>query len=245
MAARLQIVNTRIDPSAISKLRGLKYGPYLEQIIAPQMGQAFREWLAGVAKDVSSDWPRRSGKSAGELGSSSRVVFSGDLASMRGYFLVSQSIAANEYGTNPPALSAKNAKMIAIPILDGCFPDGRPKRLSPNSWRSLGSFIYKSKKNKNVYVAYKSKTDGKLKLLYLLVDAIKLKEMRLIRNAYDRRLPDLITQFILIMQDAVTEVYNQEFLATLDSIDPQLKVRRLPSITPSSELHGERLVPNY
>jgi hypothetical protein len=245
MAPRLQIVNARIDPSALGKLRSLKYGPYLEQMVAPQMAAAFKKWLSEVAKSVAADWPRRSGASAMELGSSSRVVFSSDLASIRGYFLVSSPVAANEYGTNPPALTPKTAKMIAIPILDGCFPDGRPKRLGPNSWRSLGSFIYKSRSNKNVYIAYKSKTDGKLKLLYLLVDAIKLKEMRLIRNAYDRRLPDLITQFILIMQDAITQVYNDQFLAALDSIDPQLKMRKVPSVIPSDELHGERLVPKY
>lgn len=246
MAARLQIVNSKIDPTAISRLRALRFGPELETIIAPQMREAFAQWLKEVAAGVAVDWPRRSGKSAGSLPSSSRVVGNNsDLSSIRGYFLVSQEIAANEYGTNPPALTPKRAKMMAIPILDGCFPDGRPKRLGPESWRSLGSFVYKSKKNKNIYIAYKSKTDGQLKLLYLLVPAIKLKEMRIIRNAYDRRLPDVIERFILIMQDAVIQVYNQQFLTALDSIDPQLKMRKVPSTLPSGELHGERLVPDY
>jgi hypothetical protein len=245
MAPRLQIVNSKIAPSAISRLRALKYGAEIEQIVAPQMAAAFKAWLREVAEGVAADWPRRSGRSAGEMGSSSRVMFSSGLDSIKGYFLVSTPIAVNEYGSNAPAITPKTAKMLAIPILDGCFPDGRPKRLGPNSWRSLGSFVYKSRKNKNVYIAYKSKTDGKLKLLYLLVDAVKLKEKRLIRNMYDRRLPDLMTTFVLIMQSAIVEIYNQQFMAALDSIDPQLKMRKVPSTIPDADLHGERLVPKY
>ncbi len=245
MAARLQIVNAKVDRVALNRLRSLKFGPEVERLAAPQMATYFRQWMKEVALGVAADYPRRSGKSATEMGTAHRVVFTGSLDSLRGYFLVNTPIAVNEYGSNPPAIMPKQARKIAIPILDGCFPDGRPKRLSPNSWRSLGSFIYKSKKSKNMYIAYKSKTDGELKLLYLLVDAVKLKEKRIIRNMYDRRLPDLIELFILIMQEAIVEVYNQQFLAALDSIDPGLKMRKVPQVLPTGEMHGERLVPKY
>jgi hypothetical protein len=244
MAPRLQIVNSKIDPRALARLRALKYGSEIEKIVAPNMITYFRQWLKEVAMGVAQDWPRKSGRSASMLASSSRVTGT-TLDSLRGYFFVSQEIAVNEYGSNPPAITPKRARKLAIPILDGCFPDGQPRRKGPESWRSLGTFVYKSKKNKNLYIAYKSKTDGQLKLLYLLVDAVKLKEMRLIRNAYDRRLPDLMELFVLFMQDAIVEVYNQQFMAALDSIDPQLKMRKVPSVIPSADLHGERLVPKY
>ncbi|MET4190690.1 MULTISPECIES: hypothetical protein [unclassified Bradyrhizobium] len=242
--ANLRIVNARVDPLALSRLRALKFGREIEALVTPDMVAYFKQWLKEIAIGVAQDWPRKTGRSATMLPASSRTT-GNSLDSLRGYFLVSQEIAVNEYGSNPPAIFPKKAKKLAIPILDGCFPDGQPKRKGPLSWKSLGSFVYKSKKNNNVYIAYKSKTDGKLKLLYLLVDAVKLKEQRIIRNAYDRRLPELMELFVLFVQDAVVQVYNQQFQAALDSIDPQLKMRKVPSVVPSAELHGERLVPKY
>lgn len=154
------------------------------------------------------------------------------------------AVLANEYGTKNPILP-KTARSLAIPILDGLYPDGTPKRLGPESWRSLGTFVYKSRKTGHSYIAYKP-TGGKLKIVYLLVDHVKgLKEMRRIRNMYDAKLPELYALITDILQDAITEVYNQQFIDALNSIGPDLVMKRIPSVIPSADLHGERLTPKY
>jgi len=242
MAPRIEIVNSTIPSAGISRLRSLKFGQQLEQEIAPQFSGVFKFWLDGVARKVALDWPRRSGSSATEIASSARVRGYASLDAIRGYFLVSSPIASNEYGTGER--HPQNAKMLAIPILDGLFPDGTPKRLGPNSWRYLKTFVYKSKRTGNSYIAYRA--GDKLKILYLLVDKTKgLKELRKFRNTFDKNLPELYAAIELIVQQAVVNVYIKQFNDALDSIDGNLIMRKPPTIIPDATTHAGRLVPKY
>lgn len=239
--ARQQIVHSSIPQGGITKIRSLSLGRQLEHEIAPKIGSAFSKWLAKVARSVALDWPRRSGRSAMSLAGSARVRSGATLDSIHGYFLVDLPIAANEYGTR--TRRPVSASALAIPILDGVFPDGRPKRLGPNSWRSLGTFIYLSK-NGNRYIAYRA---GKqLKIVYLLVDRAKaIKELRKIRNMYDRSLPEMYVTVTGILQQAIIRIYNQQFIDALASIDAKLMMRTVPRVIPSADLHAERLTPRY
>jgi hypothetical protein len=242
MARQLQIVNARVPRGGITKLRALALGEHIEQEITPRIGLAFRTWLSRVARSVAYDWPKKSGRSAIHLASASRVRFGSRLDTIHGYFLVPTPIAANEYGTG--RRSPVSARALAIPILDGLFANGQPKRLGPNSWRSLGTFIYRSPRTGNRYIAYRA--GGELKIVYLLVDGTKgLRALRAIRNQYDRHLPELYTTVTLILQDAIVRVYNQQFLDSLRSIDPTLRMRRVPRVVPTADLHAERLTPRY
>lgn len=241
MVARVPIVRAKIPYTAVNRVRSLKFGAQLEALAAPAMGPAFRKWLMSVAKDISVDYPRRSGRSAQAIPSSPRIVESQYFDKIEGYFFVNPEVAANEYGA---LIKPRNAKMLAVPILHGLYPDGRPKRLGPNSWRSMNTFVYKSKRTGKAYIAYRSKTEG-LKILYVLVDQVKVPEMRRFRSTYDRRLPELIMAFSYIMMNAIATVYDQQFLDAVNSIDPKFNMRKVPKVIPSAELHGERLVPKY
>lgn len=242
MAPRIPIVNARVPRGGITKLRSLKLGAVIEAEISPQITARFTQWMNEIARNVALDWPKRSGRSAAALTASARVRGGSRLDQIHGYFLVPSPIAANEYGTG--TRRPVSAQALAIPILDGLYPDGTPKRLGPNSWRSLGTFIYLSRKTGHRYIAYR--TQEGLKLLYLLVDKAKgLKELRKIRNAYDRGLPELYAIITLILQNAIVNIYNQQFLDALASINPRLRMTRVPTIIPTAELHAERITPRY
>lgn len=240
--ANFEIVRATIPQSGITRLRSLKYGPQIEQQIAPQISAAFKRWLENVARGVARDWPKKSGKSSSAIYASARVRGYARLDSITGYFLVPQTVMANEYGTK--ARKPRQARMMAIPILDGLFPDGTPKRLGPNSWRHLNTFVYKSRRTGNVYIAYKA--NGQLKILYLLVDGTKgLKELRRFRGAFDLNLPALYHQIEQIVSDAIVEVYIQQFKDALDSITGSLVMKKPPSVIPDAATHAGRLVPKY
>lgn len=242
MAPRIEIVNSRIPQTGISRLRSLKFGQQLEQEIAPQLSASFKAWLEDVARKVAQDWPRRSGRAAAEIATSARVRGYAKLDAIRGYFLVSSPIASNEYGTGDRR--PVNAKMLAIPILDGLFPDGTPKRLGPNSWRYLNTFVYHSKRTGQLYIAYPS--GGKLRILYLLVDRTKgLKELRKFRSTYDKSLPELYTAVELIVQQAVVNVYVKQFDDALASVDRGLIMHKPPTVIPDATTHAGRLLPKY
>lgn len=241
MVARFEIVQSDIPRTGITKLRSLKFGKELEQEIAPQLSAAFKAWLEKVARSVAVDWPQRSGKSAAEIAISSRVRGYATLDAIRGYFLVSPMISFNEYGT--AERRPVTAGALAIPILDGLFPDGTPKRLGPNSWRYLKTFIYKSRRTGNVYIAYRAGTS--LKILYLLVNRAKgLKELRKFRKTYDKNLPELYSAIELIVQKAITNVYVTQFNDALASIDG-FKMGKPPTVIPEATTHAGRLVPKY
>lgn len=240
--ANFEIVQATVPQNGINRLRSLKYGRDLERMIAPQLSSAFKSWLTQLAKGVAIDWPSKSGKSSQAILNSARVSGYANLESIRGYFLVPVQVAAHEYGTN--TRRPQQARMLAIPILDGVYPDGTPKRLGPNSWRHLKTFVYKSKRTGNVYIAYRA--NGVLKIVYLLVEAARgLKELRRFRNAYDLNVPKLYDQIQQIVSDAIVEVYITQFNDALNSIGEDLVMKRPPSVIPDAENHAGRLVPKY
>ena len=205
MAPRLQIVRSQIPRGAITAFQRLSRAPILEQLTAPRFAVAYKEWLTEVAMVAARDFPVRSGRGQRALQSSARVTGGRTFESIRGYFLVDSRIAVPEYGAT---VLPRNAKKLALPLPAALRADGSPKRLGPNSWRSLGTFIYKSKKTSQLYIAYRNKKG--LVLLYILVDRATIPGKRYIRSAFDRELPKLYAAFYAILEKQIEQVYQQD-----------------------------------
>lgn len=89
---------------------------------------------------------------------------------------------------NDTKIEPHNAKMLAIPLRDACWADGRPKKSGPLSWRSRGTFIISGERAAKMglrepldsdinphgpedvaYIAYRNKKENHLVFLYKLV----------------------------------------------------------------------------
>lgn len=238
---KIAIFKSSIPPAGIQSIRSLKYGAYMEHMIAPELGAAMKDWMKGVAKNVAADWPRRSGKSRIVIENSPQVNYSDTLSSIHGAFLVTSVVASNEFGTKVRV--PRTAEKIAIPVYYGLFPDGRPKRLGPKSWSYLRTFCYRSKTTGQLYLAYKTKAEG-VKIIYILVDtAGKLQPLSKFRKQWDAAIPALQGVIGEILSSAVADVYNQQFMDVLNSIDGALKMNRLPSVIPKTSTRIENLTP--
>jgi hypothetical protein len=246
--ARVQIVNTQIPRGAISAFRALQRSQVLEQLVAPRFAATFGSWLADVARVTSMRYAKRSGKSAAEIYSSARVRGGNRLDSIRGYFLVSPAIAANEYGA---IITPKDAQALAIPLPAALYPNGMPKRRGPNSWRNLGTFIYKSKKTGKAYIAYRRKEapkgEYKLVLLYVLVDRAEIKPKRTLRNTYDEMTPKLYAQWADILKEEIDKVYAKMIEDDVKALKGggKLGSMRQPSQKPNAQTHAAALLPRY
>jgi len=68
----------------------------------------------------------------------------------------------------------KSSKFFTIPIFHGLRSDGTPKFRKASAWKRYGSFVWVSPKTGKKFLAYKSKTDGGLKIIYALVEKIDI-----------------------------------------------------------------------
>lgn len=240
--ARLQIVNAKIPPSAISGFRVLSRSRILEPLVTPKFAKALEGWLKAVAAAVAVDYPRKSGRSAREIISASRVRYGSTLESIRGYFLVSEAIAAQEYGA---VIKPTKKRYLTIPIAFALRADGSPKRVSALSWKQYKTFVWTSKKSGQKYIAYKRKGDGKLVLLYVLVDAARIPGRGYIRKAYDKLLPALLASFYAILSQEVDNVYNVAYAAEYAKQGNRIPLPRLAPVKPNALTWSNRLLPRY
>lgn len=151
---------------------------------------ALRDMLSRAYADGSA--PVRTGRSRGIMFRGVRA-FGSNFNSLRGYIIGPDYIAAhNEGGTITPS----GASALTIPLPAAQRSDGSPKLPGPRSWSNvLKTFIYKSKKTGNAYIAYKNKS-GELTLLYLLVDEVQLRKYKgFLDRAWDFQKPDVIETF--------------------------------------------------
>lgn len=79
---------------------------------------------------------------------------------------------AMEYGKD--GVTPKSSKFFTIPIFHGLRSDGTPKFRKASAWKRYGSFVWVSPKTGKKFLAYKSKTDGGLKIIYALVEKIDI-----------------------------------------------------------------------
>jgi hypothetical protein len=141
---------------------------------------------------VASGLRSRSGSMARQLLSAVRVSGTGRFSRLHGGAYAEPWVVVHDRGN--ANITPKQSRKLAIPLPAALFADGRPRRRGPRSWQSLGTFIYRSKRNGNLYVAYKPKARGaKLVLLYLLVDKVSIPKRMRIRESFDALIGPLVT----------------------------------------------------
>jgi len=132
--------------------------------------QALLDTLVRAYRDGSA--PYRTGRSRRIMFSGIRV-FGTTFASLRGHIIGPDYIRAHNEGA---VIEPKRAKALAIPLPPAMRADGTPKLPGPRSWRNVQrTFIYKSRKTGQGYIAYKAQS-GKLTLLYALVESAQLSK---------------------------------------------------------------------
>jgi hypothetical protein len=116
--------------------------------------------------------PSRSGKSKRIMLNGIRT-FGSRSSGIRGHIIGPDYIAAHNEGAT---ITPKKAKALAIPIGAALRPDGTPKLNGPRSWQNIvKTFIFKSRKTGQGYIAYRNGAGG-VTLLYVLVDQAVLRQ---------------------------------------------------------------------
>lgn len=197
------MVNTvRVLDADISNELVRAYAPLIRAVgisirannrIARKTREALRDALHEtiVKAYIDGSAPHRTGRSRSAMLRGVRA-FGSRISNVRGYILGPSYIKAHEDGAT---ITPKNAKALAIPLPAAQRPDGSPKLPGPRSWQNVQkTFIYKSKRTGNAYIAYK---DGdSMVLLYVLVDQVTLsKHKGFLSASFDLRKPDVMEAF--------------------------------------------------
>lgn len=134
--------------------------------------QALTDTIIRAYRDGSA--PFRTGRTRLRLLSGVRAQGS-TLINLKGWIVGPTYVEAHEEGST---ITPKRARALAIPLPPALRADGTPKLPGPNSWRNIvGTFIYKSRRTGQAYIAYKTAA-GDLTLLYVLVDSATLSKYK-------------------------------------------------------------------
>lgn len=165
-----------IRPSLVGNLARI------EPPIAVEAAQALGIWMMNVVVNTlrTTILNDDKGEVSKQLRAGIRVYGRSSLTNLRGVVLAYPWLFAHEYGAS---IDPKE-KYLTIPIFHGLRADGSPVFRSARSWKRFGSFVWTQKATGKKFLVYKSKQDGELKFLYVLVEHVELKPvLGLIRNA--------------------------------------------------------------
>lgn len=152
-----------------------------ENRIAREGRKAIELVLKQVVDDVRTVY-RRSGNAYNVMRYGGIRVTGSTLSNLRAQILGPSYIRALEEGTT---IKPTTSRYLAIPIFEALRPDKTPKLPSPRSWRNIKkTFVYTSKDGRK-FIAYNEQ--GKLKIIYVLVDEVEMPRIAALRQAYDRR----------------------------------------------------------
>ncbi|QXN71092.1 minor tail protein [Rhodobacter phage RcDurkin] len=170
----------------------------MTRLMRDELRKALMRTVVNATKDFS-----KSGRARAQMLEGIRT-FGQNFNNLRGHIMGPVYIKAHEDGTT---IVPDNAEKLAIPLPAALRADGRtPKLPGPNSWRNVGSFIFKSKKTGHSYVAYRA-ADKSLVLLYLLVDEVTLKEHSgFLRKAWNRQVAPLGRAMGRIMMEEISKI---------------------------------------
>ena len=191
-----------IRPSLLGNLK------YIERPIAERAAHELGLWMLDVVTQTlrTTTLADRKGELSKQLRAGIRIYGRSSLSGLRGQIKVYPWIMAQEYGAD----IVPEGRYLAIPIFHALRPDGSPKFNNPASWRRFGSFVYTQKTTGKKFLAYKSKQDGELKILYVLVDSVEIKPaLGLIRTAEN-------------MLGTLMAIWGQVYLA--EATKPQYKI---------------------
>lgn len=179
-------ISAAINASGISKRA--------EGRIADATKDAMRKAYVKMLLDAFADGGVRTGNARNIMRASIRVFGSRNISNIRGYVLGPSYIQAQNDGAK---ILPKKSKALAIPLDAALRPDGSPKLPGPRSWANIRrTFIYKSKRNNRAYIAYNNGPDGRLVLLYALVDSVQLSSNKgFLDRAFATHVPDVANAF--------------------------------------------------
>lgn len=191
-----------------------------ENRMAAKMREQLRDILRQVVLDARTDGslPYRTGRSFRTMLGGARA-FGTRFSNIRGHIIGPGYIKLMEEGGT---IYPTQASALSIPLEAALRPDGTPKLPGPRSWQNiLKTFIYKSKNTGRLYIAYKG-ANGRLTLLYLLVDEAEFQSRRFLRKAWQQRTDDLMRAFGSIL----LEEFDRVDLLALARVTTKGKGRR-------------------
>ncbi len=146
----------------------------VEPTLTARIAEIFVEWMTGVINDTmaSTSVDDANNTIHNQLRRGIRAVGKRSLRTLRVTTRVKPYLYAMEYGKDN--VTPKRSKFFTIPIFDGLRADGTPKFRKASAWKRYGSFVWVSPKTGKKFLAYKSKTDGGLKIIYALVAKIDI-----------------------------------------------------------------------
>lgn len=158
--------------------------------VREELRSALKDMLVRSYADGSA--PFRTGRSRQIMFNGIRA-FGANFNSLRGYIVGPDYIRAHNEGAT---ITPKRSRALTIPLPAAQRADGSPKLPSARSWQNvLRTFIYKSKRTGQAYIAYKNSA-GELTLLYLLVDEAQLRKYQgFLDRAWDLQKPDILQAF--------------------------------------------------
>jgi len=203
------IVSIGADKKSRDVLTKALYGisrDFQSSVIAP-LKAALVEAMRQAVEDTLNDTELRS-----PTGMLHRVLRSGVSATgtrtidnLRAVIRAPGWVSLHEYGGT---IRPVNSKALALPLPAALRPDGTPKRRGPNSWRSLGTRVFRSKKTGRSYIVY---TRGRGKqaetvYLYVLVEEAHFKPKLGLRRHVNQVMPAILNAWAGILYDAITGV---------------------------------------
>ncbi len=195
--------NVRVFEADLSEVASRIYGPLLaakgisgraQGRIARTVREELREVLKEMVRLAYLDGsaPNRTGRARRTMLQGSRA-YGTTVNTLRGHIIGPDYIRAHEEGAT---IRPKRAKALTVPLPPALRPDGSPKLPGPRSWSNvLNTFIYRSRRTGQAYIAYKN-TAGQLTLLYVLVDSVTLsKHKGFLAAKWDLSKPDVMQAF--------------------------------------------------
>lgn len=208
---RARLIDTNLGAQARAIFGGISKNPVTrraETVMARAMREALKEAINRAIDNAYMDgsFPSRTGRGYAQTRGKAQA-FGTTFGTLRGHITAPLYLVAQDRGA---LIEPVNARKLAIPVFEALRADGTPKLPSPNSWRMLGSFVYKSKRTGQVYIARKTPS-GKVSVLYLLVDSVQLtKHKGWAQAAFERELPRLANEWGRILTTYAITVANVE-----------------------------------
>lgn len=166
-----------------------------EQRIARRVRAELKDVLNKVVEDAFDDaegFGIRSRSAYNIMRHGGVRVFGSTFNSVRGHIIGPSYIRLQEEGGT---IHPRNAEKLAIPLPPALRPDGTPKLPGPRAWQSrVTTFIYKSKRNQNSYIARRN-TSGGITLLYVLVDQATFRRKGILAQLWNQEKEAVILLF--------------------------------------------------
>lgn len=196
--ARVRVLGAQIPDAARKAFKPLAHGSLseIEKRMLPQMRLTFAAHMKLVVERCMTDTQVRDNKGAIRKQLINGIkIYGTKLDTLRTEVFGAEYIHAQEYGA---VIRPKAAKVLTIPMPAALRPDGTPKFSGPRAWKRYKTFSYTSRRTKQGYLAYKNSA-GKLVLLYVYVDKVRLMPRLGLRRTFNSMFGLLLAEWGAIM----------------------------------------------